>query len=801
MTIAILLNSFFYKILRLVWPEKNKNNILDEKSWVAKHFDERLSNPKSTPSVIDTHWPPTHWIDIVKDGYDIPLAELSWFEILTNFNLFTYFTLQYWCFIPEFLIFLFLIVVILVREWNFKFLLKFTLVFFHSIFIFSVFVYLKLPPYVHFFFEDLCFMDNYIFIIKTLIFLIFQFFLLIIYHRFFDKKMDDSITKADAFHYKIVFILFLSFLFLSLVFVSTNDFFCFYIILEGLSFSLVFSCVLNFNKTYHILTSIRYFVYNLFVSGGLLLGIAFLYGLLGTTNFFYCKMMFESPFIEIMSASKFVAGAPVPMVISLLQAKSLIAFMILFFFGCFFKLGCFPFNFWILTVNQFISYEVSFIFNIIFKNLFFFVFFRICTYYLAPLAVYWSPLLLFFGYCSVFIGVLGAFGQKRIKSFLTFSSVVQIGYNLIGMSFTTFSSFASVFFLQFTYMFGNIILVGCLLYLSCDPRTLRSSRWRIRNIFYVLSDLQLLRQVSPLFAVVVSISILSMAGLPPTLGFFAKYYYYEVLIECGMMELCIVLLLLNGFSLYYYINILKNIWLATDYDSVNTIYIPWFRWEIFMVFTTCVFCLLNIFAMFVHKHILFLLSKLSLMGSRVVFAQIYVFLMKYPLMKYLYLKSIYLTTEPHVTSYINKFTSPFSTEDPIASENYYINVEYPKGTIANSLLERDMLIDKIVYRNIFPSWRSAFEDFSSDSEWTVFSTNSFIIYQFALIVLVVIIVWSFYIIYILRLERLFLAHPAVGSFKITTEKVKELVFGPFGFPIWWTGLFSVLHVLLYLDIF
>jgi NADH:ubiquinone oxidoreductase subunit 5 (subunit L)/multisubunit Na+/H+ antiporter MnhA subunit len=227
----------------------------------------------------------------------------------------------------------------------------------------------------------------------------------------------------------------------------------------------------------------------------------------------------------------------------------------------------------------------------------------------------------------------------------------------------------------------------------------------------VLSDLQLLRQVSSLFAVVVTIAVLSMAGLPPTLGFFAKYYYYEVLIECGMTELCIVLILLNGFSLYYYINILKNIWLSVDYDAVNTIYIPLFRWEAFMVFTTFIFCLLNIFAIFVHKHLLFLVSKLSLIGSRVVFAQIYVYLMKYPLTKYLYLKSLHLSTEPHLEQHLSKFITSKGDLDSI-----FVNPEIPTNVIGNSYFERDLIVDNIIHRNVFPSLRSAFENFSSDSE-------------------------------------------------------------------------------------
>lgn len=156
------------------------------------------------------------------------------------------------------------------------------------------------------------------------------------------------------------------------------------------------------------------------------------------------------------------------------------------------------------------------------------------------------------------IGTFGLFSQKRLKGFFTFSSMVQIGYVFIGVALTTVESFTSIFFLHLIYLLNSVIVFSILLYFSSDVR-MQSMAAKSRNVFFVLSDLSLLRLISPLAAVAFTIAILSFAGLPPTFGFFAKYYYFEVIVKSGLYKLCIVLLILNAISIYPYINMLKNL--------------------------------------------------------------------------------------------------------------------------------------------------------------------------------------------------------------------------------------------------
>jgi NADH-quinone oxidoreductase subunit N len=157
------------------------------------------------------------------------------------------------------------------------------------------------------------------------------------------------------------------------------------------------------------------------------------------------------------------------------------------------------------------------------------------------------------------IGFIGAFGQKRIKNFLAFSSMTQVGYSLVGMSYCVNIMYTAVFFSLFTYLFSNAIIFGILLSTTIDSKLLKNTRKIPKNHFFSLSDLQLLRQYGFLPAIAFSIAILSLAGFPPTLGFFAKYYFFQTLIVLNDFYFCLVLLFLNCISLYYYINILKNI--------------------------------------------------------------------------------------------------------------------------------------------------------------------------------------------------------------------------------------------------
>jgi len=137
--------------------------------------------------------------------------------------------------------------------------------------------------------------------------------------------------------------------------------------------------------------------------------------------------------------------------------------------------------------------------------------------------------------------------------------MTQIGYNLIGMSYCTHIMYTAVLFSSLTYLFASIIIFGIFLSTTTDSKLFNKNNKVIKNHFFSLSDLQLLHQYGTLPAIVFSIAILSLSGFPPTLGFFAKYYFFQTLIFLNDIYFCFILVFLNCIALYYYINIIKNI--------------------------------------------------------------------------------------------------------------------------------------------------------------------------------------------------------------------------------------------------
>lgn len=118
------------------------------------------------------------------------------------------------------------------------------------------------------------------------------------------------------------------------------------------------------------------------------------------------------------------------------------------------------------------------------------------------------------GFFSIIIGSLGAMTQQKIKRFVAFTSVNQIGLMLLGVAFDYNTIFGSLFMLM-VYVVTNLIFFGVIL----NTYEIKSQR-----TFVYMSDLHNFFISSPIGAIYLTISILSMAGIPPFLGFFSKYF-------------------------------------------------------------------------------------------------------------------------------------------------------------------------------------------------------------------------------------------------------------------------------------
>jgi NADH-quinone oxidoreductase subunit N len=162
--------------------------------------------------------------------------------------------------------------------------------------------------------------------------------------------------------------------------------------------------------------------------------------------------------------------------------------------------------------------------------------------------VFFQPLFILVSIGSIFVGSFGALKQVRIKRFLAYTSISQVGFIFLGVSSgTVLGVFSSLMYL-FLYVVMNLIFFS--VFLNIEHIILR------KNIIY-LSDLYGLNLYTNEVAKHLAVTILSMAGLPPLGGFIGKLFLYFAIIEARLDFILVVSLLMSLISTYYYLNFVR----------------------------------------------------------------------------------------------------------------------------------------------------------------------------------------------------------------------------------------------------
>lgn len=354
-----------------------------------------------------------------------------------------------------------------------------------------------------FVFENIFVVFSLNFIFSAGYFIIFsKFFILLLVIIVFLLSLDYfDFEKFQVFEYPLLLLLSLLGAFLL---ISVSDFFILYLLLEFVSFSFYILASLKRYSNLSIEASLKYFILGSFSSALLLFGLSLFYGFFGTTNFFEI-------FVLIFSLDIFVDN------------YFILLFGLLFIsVGLLFKLAVFPFHFWIadiyegspLIVMVFFAILSKFIFLILFVKIFSFVFFRFFFFF--------SYFLFIIGLFSIFVGILLALYELKLRRLLAFSAISHVGYILL--AFSSFSLYGlDLFFIYlFVYVITIVNMFSVLLF------------FRFERFFFELKylvELSLLTKVNFFLAVVVAVILLSFAGVPPFAGFFGKLYIFISLLE------------------------------------------------------------------------------------------------------------------------------------------------------------------------------------------------------------------------------------------------------------------------------
>ena len=173
-----------------------------------------------------------------------------------------------------------------------------------------------------------------------------------------------------------------------------------------------------------------------------------------------------------------------------------------------------------------------------------------------PLSVDWQQIIVFISIASMGLGAFAAIGQRNIKRLMAYSSISHMGYALVGLAAANVEGVRGVLLYMAIYLAMTLGTFAVIL-------AMRRKDGMVEEI----GDLAGLSKTNPAMALFLTILMLSLAGLPPLAGFFAKYFVFMAAVESGLYALAVIGVLASVVGLYYYLRIVKTMWFDEPEDS------------------------------------------------------------------------------------------------------------------------------------------------------------------------------------------------------------------------------------------
>jgi NADH-quinone oxidoreductase subunit N len=306
-------------------------------------------------------------------------------------------------------------------------------------------------------------------------------------------------------------------------------------VLEGISFTSLILIAHLFTRS-SVEAALKYLIFNIISSGFFILGIFFI---------FYSELLFynvsDISFTEISNVLYTLKES------EFIVIKIAINCVLLSFF---FKLGVFPLHTWIPDVYEGTWDLVMFILATAVKVVYFFFFIKLFSYVFFSWFDSYVYVLLFGGIGSIHYGCFGALNQEKVKRMLAYTSIGQMGFAFLGLSSGSVTGFSSSLFHIFSYVLTLSLFFIGYLYITSSMNV---------ELSYI-SDLTGLSRKYPILSLILTITLLSMAGLPPFIGFFTKYYIFVSLMDKGYYLLTLYSIIISVITSFIYLRLIKLIW-------------------------------------------------------------------------------------------------------------------------------------------------------------------------------------------------------------------------------------------------
>ena len=233
----------------------------------------------------------------------------------------------------------------------------------------------------------------------------------------------------------------------------------------------------------------------------------------------------------------------------------------------FIKLSIAPFHYWSLDVYEGSPNTTTFFFAVVPKMALFILLMRLCYVSFYQIFIFNFQMYFFvLAVLSVFVGSLGGLEQRKLKTLLAYSSISHTGYLLLSFSTGNLEGVQMMFYYLIIYMVSGLAFWSVYIFL----RQKRNSYHNKSN--KELGDLVLLNASNPMLAFILAITLFSMAGIPPIVGFLAKLGIFSVVIKSSAYLVAVLSILFSVISTFYYIRLIKILYFENT--LVGKLYVP-----------------------------------------------------------------------------------------------------------------------------------------------------------------------------------------------------------------------------------
>jgi NADH-quinone oxidoreductase subunit N len=308
-----------------------------------------------------------------------------------------------------------------------------------------------------------------------------------------------------------------------------------FVSIELMSLPLYATVAMNRDNTLSVEAGFKYFMTGAVASLFILYGFSFLYGLTGHLNLSGIEQT-------------------IPSILNTHTQWQVLFAIILILSGIAFKFGVAPFHVWMPDVFEGAPTPATLLLSTAPKLATFAVLIRLLVMTLSPLAAQWQPILIVLSVISIAWGNLLALKQTNLKRLLAYSSIAHMGYMFLGLIALNKVGYDAALIYLVVYLITTLATLSAVMMLED----------RSRDKLKTIDDLSGLSQKDPSMSLMILLCIFSLTGLPPIVGFMAKFNILMNIIHSHHVALSIYAILFSAIGAFYYIRIIRNMYFQSE---------------------------------------------------------------------------------------------------------------------------------------------------------------------------------------------------------------------------------------------